>query len=115
MKPTYKQNCNFSQAFVNFIAIPGYDCPAFEDFYKCLTMVAGGTLYAVECLNNMSHSIAINWSGGWHHAHRCSISFPLKKCDKLKICGIQQFLINLLFSEMRLLDFVMLMILFWVF
>ncbi|CAB3987103.1 histone deacetylase 8-like [Paramuricea clavata] len=48
----------------------GYDCPAFEDFYKCLTMVAGGTLKAVECLDNKSHSIAINWCGGWHHAHR---------------------------------------------
>jgi acetoin utilization deacetylase AcuC-like enzyme len=55
---------------MTFNVIPGYDCPAFEDFYKCLTMVAGGTLKAVECLDNKSHSIAINWCGGWHHAHR---------------------------------------------
>ena len=33
-------------------------------------MVAGGTLKAVECLNKQLYSIAINWSGGWHHAHR---------------------------------------------
>ena len=62
--------------FININVIPGYDCPAFEGFYKCVTMVAGGTLNAVECLNNKSHSIAINWCGGWHHAHRCSIDLP---------------------------------------
>lgn len=48
----------------------GYDCPAFDGIYECLSMVAGGTLKAAECLKNESHSIAINWSGGWHHAHR---------------------------------------------
>ncbi|XP_028409691.1 histone deacetylase 8-like [Dendronephthya gigantea] len=48
----------------------GFDCPSFEDFYDCLSNIAGGTLKAAQCLNNKSHSIAINWAGGWHHAHR---------------------------------------------
>jgi acetoin utilization deacetylase AcuC-like enzyme len=61
--------CNYLKV-LNFTAFSAYDCAPFEDLYKCVTMVAGGTLKAVECLNNMSHSVAINWSGGWHHAHR---------------------------------------------
>ncbi|XP_046847853.1 histone deacetylase 8-like isoform X3 [Xenia sp. Carnegie-2017] len=48
----------------------GYDCPVFEDLYHCLSMVAGGTLRAAESLNSSLFATAINWCGGWHHAHR---------------------------------------------
>ena len=45
----------------------------FDDLFDCMSAVAGGTLTAAEMLNRRECSIAINWEGGWHHAHRYTV------------------------------------------
>ena len=47
----------------------GYDCPVIDRTYDYIKFVAGGTICAVNELLNGSE-IAINWTGGWHHAQR---------------------------------------------
>lgn len=52
-----------------------YDCPLLDGIYDFVTSVAGSTLAAVGCVLNGA-DIAINWSGGWHHAQRdCAAGF----------------------------------------
>ncbi|XP_068690376.1 histone deacetylase 8-like [Montipora foliosa] len=48
----------------------GFDCPVFDELFNCVSIIAGGTLTAAELLNRQECNIAINWEGGWHHAHR---------------------------------------------
>ncbi|XP_062510740.1 histone deacetylase 8-like isoform X2 [Corticium candelabrum] len=51
-----------------------YDCPIFEDMYKYVCWVTGATLTAADCLLAGTNSVAINWTGGWHHAKRSRAS-----------------------------------------
>jgi histone deacetylase 8 len=51
-----------------------YDCPVFENVYNYVCWVAGATLTAANSLIAKRTSVAINWTGGWHHAKRCSAS-----------------------------------------
>ncbi|XP_075396200.1 histone deacetylase 8-like isoform X1 [Tenrec ecaudatus] len=46
----------------------GYDCPATEGIFDCAAAVGGATITAAQCLIDGKSKIAINWSGGWHHA-----------------------------------------------
>lgn len=55
---------------VEFCVPLGFDCPVFEELFHCVSIIAGGTLTAAELLNKKECNIAINWEGGWHHAHR---------------------------------------------
>ncbi|XP_023345819.1 histone deacetylase 3 isoform X2 [Eurytemora carolleeae] len=48
----------------------GEDCPVFDGIYDFCTKYTGATLQAATLLNNKSCDIAINWSGGLHHAKR---------------------------------------------
>uniref|UniRef100_A0A6P8I495 Histone deacetylase n=1 Tax=Actinia tenebrosa TaxID=6105 RepID=A0A6P8I495_ACTTE len=48
----------------------GYDCPMFEDVFKTISAIAGGTIVAAEALKSGQANVAINWQGGWHHAQR---------------------------------------------
>ncbi|KXN70957.1 YNL330Cp-like protein [Conidiobolus coronatus NRRL 28638] len=52
----------------------GEDCPVFEGIYDYNALAAGGTIEAVAQLNHNKADIAINWSGGLHHAKRCEAS-----------------------------------------
>ncbi|XP_039122763.1 histone deacetylase 19-like [Dioscorea cayenensis subsp. rotundata] len=47
------------------------DCPVFDGLYDYCTSYTGGSLSAAARLNEGSSDIAINWSGGLHHA-KCS-------------------------------------------
>ena len=47
----------------------GYDCDIFPHIYNYISYVAGATLTAVNILLNKKADIAINFNGGWHHAH----------------------------------------------
>ncbi|XP_075396135.1 histone deacetylase 8-like isoform X3 [Tenrec ecaudatus] len=49
----------------------GYDCPATEGIFDCAAAVGGATITAAQCLIDGKSKIAINWSGGWHHAKNC--------------------------------------------
>lgn len=46
------------------------DCPIFADMYDFCRMYAGGSLAGARKLASGSADIAINWSGGLHHAKR---------------------------------------------
>ncbi|KAA1477719.1 hypothetical protein DENSPDRAFT_919227 [Dentipellis sp. KUC8613] len=46
------------------------DCPVFADIYQFCRMSAGGSLAAARKLCAGATDIAINWSGGLHHAKR---------------------------------------------
>jgi histone deacetylase 8 len=49
----------------------GYDCPVLPDMLGWARDVAGGSLTAASSLL-AGAAVAINWHGGWHHAHRDS-------------------------------------------
>ena len=48
----------------------GEDCPVFSDMYDFCRMSSGGSLAAARKLCAGTTDIAINWSGGLHHAKR---------------------------------------------
>lgn len=52
------------------LIISGYDCPLMKNAFRFACTIAGGTLTAVDKLISRCVDIAINWSGGWHHAQR---------------------------------------------
>lgn len=48
----------------------GEDCPIFADMYDFSRMYAGASLAGARKLSAGTTDIAINWSGGLHHAKR---------------------------------------------
>eukprot|EP00026_Physarum_polycephalum_P008182 Phypoly_transcript_08261.p1 GENE.Phypoly_transcript_08261~~Phypoly_transcript_08261.p1 ORF type:complete len:458 (+),score=61.16 Phypoly_transcript_08261:150-1376(+) len=46
------------------------DCPVFDGMWDYCTLYAGGSIDAALELNNNMCDIAINWSGGLHHARK---------------------------------------------
>ncbi|CAI8503075.1 hypothetical protein ACO0OL_003075 [Hanseniaspora opuntiae] len=46
------------------------DCPIFHGLYKYCLNYTSTTLSAVECIKQNKSDIAINWSGGLHHAKK---------------------------------------------
>ena len=47
-----------------------FDCPVFHGLYKYCCMTTGASLAAAKKLNSRDLDIAINWSGGFHHAKK---------------------------------------------
>ncbi len=52
----------------------GDDCPVFDGMYDFCTMYTGASLEGATKLNNDHCDIAINWSGGLHHAKKFEAS-----------------------------------------
>ena len=52
----------------------GPDCPIFDGIYDYCKVYTCGTLACAGSLMNGYADIAINWSGGLHHAKRCEAS-----------------------------------------
>ncbi|CAI7618654.1 unnamed protein product [Penicillium manginii] len=52
----------------------GDDCPIFDGLYNYCSLYAGGTVDAARKLCNNQSDIAINWSGGLHHAKKAEAS-----------------------------------------
>ncbi|KAL5709889.1 histone deacetylase [Ranunculus cassubicifolius] len=52
----------------------GDDCPVFDDLYSYCRSYAAGSISGATMLNNGACDIAINWSGGLHHARKCCAS-----------------------------------------
>ncbi|KAG6446852.1 hypothetical protein O3G_MSEX004598 [Manduca sexta] len=48
----------------------GYDCPPVSNMFDLVSTIAGGSMTAAKCLVLGMADVAINWCGGWHHAHR---------------------------------------------
>lgn len=58
----------------NLSVSPGADCPVFADMSTYLFLYTGATLEAASRLTTGQSDIAINWSGGLHHAHKSEAS-----------------------------------------
>ncbi|KAJ7296151.1 hypothetical protein O6H91_08G043000 [Diphasiastrum complanatum] len=52
----------------------GEDCPVFDGLYSFCQTYAGGSVGGAVKLNHGHSDIAINWSGGLHHAKKCEAS-----------------------------------------
>lgn len=52
----------------------GDDCPVFEGLYDFCSMYTGASLQGSVQLNNHCCDVAINWSGGLHHAKKFEAS-----------------------------------------
>ncbi|KAL1926372.1 hypothetical protein VTP01DRAFT_5893 [Rhizomucor pusillus] len=52
----------------------GEDCPVFEGLFEFCSISAGGTVGAANKLLSGEADIAINWSGGLHHAKKTEAS-----------------------------------------
>lgn len=52
----------------------GDDCPIFEGLFEYCSMYAGASIDAARKLCNSQSDIAINWSGGLHHAKKSEAS-----------------------------------------
>ncbi|KFD52536.1 hypothetical protein M514_06570 [Trichuris suis] len=50
------------------------DCPIFDGVFKFCAKYAGASLAAASLLNEDKYDIAINWSGGLHHAKKSMAS-----------------------------------------
>lgn len=48
----------------------GEDCPIFEELFSFCEQYAGASLAAARKLTSETTDIAINWSGGLHHAKK---------------------------------------------
>ena len=52
----------------------GADCPIFDGLYRYCSLYAGASLDAARKLTTGQSQIAINWSGGLHHAKKSTAS-----------------------------------------
>jgi histone deacetylase 3 len=52
----------------------GDDCPVFEGIYNFASLYSGGSIQGAHRLNAGLSDIAINWSGGLHHAKKAEAS-----------------------------------------
>jgi len=52
----------------------GDDCPVFDGLYRYCSLYTGASLSAARNLTSNQSSIAINWSGGLHHAKKSEAS-----------------------------------------
>ncbi|XP_022970993.1 histone deacetylase 19-like isoform X1 [Cucurbita maxima] len=52
----------------------GEDCPVFDGLYSFCQTYAGGSVGGAVKLNHKVCDIAVNWSGGLHHAKKCEAS-----------------------------------------
>ncbi|GBO36498.1 Histone deacetylase 3, partial [Araneus ventricosus] len=52
----------------------GDDCPVFDGLFDFCSMYTGASLEGATRLNNQCCDIAINWSGGLHHAKKFEAS-----------------------------------------
>lgn len=65
----------------------GDDCPVFDGIYDFSSMVTGATMEGCVKLNNRDCDIAVNWSGGLHHA---------KKFEASGFCYVNDIVIGIL-------------------
>jgi histone deacetylase HOS2 len=50
------------------------DCPVFDGLWDYVSIYSGASIHAANALRNNTSDIAINWSGGLHHAKKSAAS-----------------------------------------
>jgi len=63
---------SYSRQLVRFNV--GEDCPVFDGMFEFCQLSAGGSMGAAVQLNRKDADIAINWTGGLHHAKKSEAS-----------------------------------------
>ena len=65
-----------STEFQRFYAIYnlGDDCPVFAGLFDFCKLYTGASLLSATKLNHKQSDVAINWSGGLHHAKKFEVS-----------------------------------------
>jgi len=71
VNPANIQSFNKSLTHYN---VGAADCPVFDGLYEFCSRYTGASLEAAEKLNTEAADIAINWSGGLHHAKKFEAS-----------------------------------------
>jgi len=71
VNPANIQSFNKSLTHYN---VGAADCPVFDGLYEFCARYTGASLEAAEKLNTEAADIAINWSGGLHHAKKFEAS-----------------------------------------
>lgn len=64
---------SFNKSLTHF-NVGAADCPVFDGLYEFCSRYTGASLEAAEKLNTEAADIAINWSGGLHHAKKFEAS-----------------------------------------
>ncbi|KAF9163118.1 histone deacetylase [Actinomortierella ambigua] len=73
LKRVTPENMNsFSKVFSRYNV--GDDCPVFDGMFEFCKIYSGASIDAARKLTNGSTDIAVNWSGGLHHAKRVEAS-----------------------------------------
>ncbi|XP_064604172.1 histone deacetylase 3-like [Liolophura sinensis] len=77
------------QGFTKYLSMfnVGDDCPVFEGMYDFCSMYTGASLESAVKLNHNLCDIAVNWSGGLHHA---------KKFEASGFCYVNDIVIGIL-------------------
>lgn len=63
------------------------DCPVFEGLWDFCRLYAGASIQAATRLNHGLSDIAINWSGGLHHAKKAEASGGLATSTRQQMGG----------------------------
>jgi histone deacetylase HOS2 len=64
----------YSTVFQKYHVGPDSDCPVFDGMYEFCSLYAGSSIDAARKLARGDTDIAINWSGGLHHAKKFEAS-----------------------------------------
>ena len=68
--PSPSQGLDFLEMRQRFKVGESTDCPAFNGLYNLCQISSGGSIDAACLLLNGETDIAINWTGGLHHAKK---------------------------------------------
>ena len=81
------QRLDFLEKRQQFKVGESTDCPAFNGLYNLCQISSGASIDAAALLLNGETDIAINWSGGLHHA---------KKSEASGFCYVNDIVISIL-------------------
>ncbi|KAF2496922.1 histone deacetylase 3 [Lophium mytilinum] len=73
------QNLDSDPAKAKYLELFGFggesnDCPVFDGLWNYVSLYSGASMHAAHNLLNQQSDIAINWSGGLHHAKKNAAS-----------------------------------------
>lgn len=78
----------------------GDDCPVFDGLYEYCSLYTGSTVSGARSLTSGQSNIAINWSGGLHHAKKSNASgFCYVNDIVLAICELCRYYSRILYID----------------
>merc|ERR1719250_220198 len=80
---------SFSKSLTHY-NVGAADCPVFDGLYEFCARYTGASLEAAEKLVTEQADIAINWSGGLHHAKKYEASGVIMQTSRASGCSTRQ-------------------------